>query len=140
MSFCGIEKVGGRHEVVLPGGVDTMDTYTEERRRHPRLDVETNAWLLFAHEDAARVTTTVDLSPDGAQLSGARPVDVDTPLLLNLQLDPNARSLECKASIRCCRAVGVGLYRYGVRFLDLLEDERDQLRQYLDANLDPAPC
>lgn len=122
-----------------------MDTHTEDRRRHPRLDVETCAWLLFPHEDAARVTTTVDLSQAGAQFSGVQPVDLDTHVLLNLQLDPGRRSLECKGSIRCCRAVGGGLYRYGVRFLDLLEDERGQLREYLagiptQTRMPPTPC
>jgi hypothetical protein len=104
----------------------------KERRHHQRHGVPVCAWLEFEREDAVRGMVTVDLSPEGAQFASLRPVRKGEPLLVSLQLEPGAQSIECKGRVCWAESMPNGLSHFGIRFTDLHYDECERLEQYLD--------
>jgi len=71
----------------------------------------------------------MDLGMEGARFSSLKQVSPGEQVLVCLQL-PNAR-IECKGKVCWSEDDEGGGVRFGVRFLDLRETERDSLGRYL---------
>jgi hypothetical protein len=110
-------------------GEEQMDRTGVDTRRFPRHDETVCAWLTFHYDSVQCGTLTEDVSADGARFSTLRTVNPGEHLLLHLQVDPIG--IECKGKVCWNRNMPNGLSRFGVRFIDLSEDEREQLRRYL---------
>jgi c-di-GMP-binding flagellar brake protein YcgR len=102
-----------------------------ERRRHIRHRIETAVWLYEPRENRPSPMRSADLSLSGIRLTWLRPLVSGTPLLVRLQLGESGLAIECKGRVRWCAPLTNGLYHFGVRFLDMTEDERDQLEGFI---------
>jgi len=87
--------------------------------------------MIFPGEDERRVAHTVDLAPEGARFSSGRPVELRSLVLLRLQLDNPPATIECKGRVCWSRPADDGSCQFGIRFLDLTDDERDLVERYL---------
>lgn len=103
-----------------------MDKGISNRRRHPRHPIAVCAWLRFRDEDTARCTRSCDLAREGARFVALRPVRAAEPVILSLSLS-GTRSMECKAVVCWSRRIPNGMFEFGVRFLDLRDEEYEQL-------------
>jgi PilZ domain len=119
-------------------GVKVMDDETREKRRYARVSAKACAWLQFQNESTLWGTVCVDLARAGARFSALRPVTRGSMVMIQLQLRPNAPAMECKSRICWSRLMPDGLYSFGVRFLDLTEDEGDRLAGFLKTAGGPA--
>jgi len=115
-----------------------MNDETRDRRRHTRVPAKACAWLRFQNENALWGTMCVDLAREGARFSALRPVTRGSMVLLQLQLRSNAPAMECKSRVCWSRLMPDGLYSFGVRFLDLTEDELERLGGFLQESGEPA--
>ena len=104
-----------------------------EKRRTTRHEVSATAWLTLRDTQLPIPAVVRDLSRDGASLRAIEPVATPQAALLWVELSPTGPCLECKVSICWRRASEDGRQHVGVRFLDLVEDEREQLADFLDA-------
>jgi len=75
---------------------------------------------------------SADLSLSGVRFTWLRPHVPGTPLLIRLQLGETGPAIECKG--RVCWSVPLrnGLHYFGVRFLDMTEDEIEHLENFLN--------
>lgn len=119
-----------------------MNTQTQhqEARRHNRHKVAVCAWLDFYHENTTRGTVSEDLSLEGARFSSMRPVNVGERVLVRMQLDRAGTPIECKGRVCWTASQPNRLHTFGVRFVDLSEDERGNLSTYFDGNRYPTVC
>ena len=101
-------------------------------RRHPRETLSVCAWLEFRGEPVARGTVSVDLALEGARFNTLGPVSKGDPVLVRLQLEPSFDTIECKGRICWVERADDGIHEFGVRFVDLRDDERRALRKYID--------
>jgi len=108
-----------------------MNRHGEYKRRHQRKNVNVLAWSLLSLDAGPHVTETIDLASEGARLTSAHPVESYSIVLLRLRLEDSTTTIECKGRICWCESVDSGVYHYGVRFLDLSDDERELLEKYL---------
>jgi hypothetical protein len=107
----------------------------QEARRHSRHSVAVCAWLDFRCENTTRGTVSEDLSLEGARFSSMRPVAVGEPVLVRMQLDRSGGPIECKGRVCWSNSLPNKLHTFGVRFVDLSEDERNGLSTYFDKHL-----
>ncbi len=114
----------------MKGMVVMMTNIGLDRRRHPRRDVAVCAWLRFRDENSPRCTRSCDLSREGGRFVTIRPVPVGEPLLITLALS-GVKSLECKATVEWCRCLPNRMHEFGVRFVDLHDEEYAQLDEVL---------
>jgi PilZ domain-containing protein len=77
---------------------------------------------------------TVDLAPEGARFVQTRPMPEGEPLQIALQLGPLVHTIECKGRVCWSKPARNGLHEFGVRFVDLLEEERERINRFLSAN------
>ena len=110
-----------------------------ERRRHPRKPVGACAWLEFDGENAVRGMVSSDLSLEGARFTNVRQVIPGASTLVSVQLEPQARPIECKARVCWTRRTADGLFEFAVRFLDLHAEEQESLARFL-AGIRTAPA
>lgn len=115
-------------------------TQHQEARRHCRHRVAVCAWLDFHHEKTTRGTVSEDLSLEGARFSSMRPVNVGDGVLIRMQLDRTVGAIECKGRVCWTASQPNRLHTFGVRFVDLSEDERGSLSNYFDGNHHPTVC
>jgi len=99
-----------------------------ERRRFAREWRTIYAWLDFptssGESAATRATTTVDLCEQGARFSGVEVVHPGTPVITHLQIGFGHGVIECKGKVIWSAVGPRGLYDFGVRFVDLSDEER----------------
>jgi hypothetical protein len=108
-----------------------MKYHEQEHRRHGRFRKEAPAWLSFRDTPEPCGATTLDLSPEGASFQIRSRVKPRVPVILKLSLEGHAPPLEAKGKV-CWAAPGPdGTHQFGVRFLDLTEDERTRLGRFL---------
>lgn|GEM_PF-1129184 len=107
-----------------------MTQGVDDRRRHLRRDVTLCAWLRFRGEKSPRCTRSCDLTREGARFVTLRPVAVGEPVLITLALS-GTQSLECKGVVRWCRMLPNRMYEFGVRFLDLHDEEYERLDEVM---------
>lgn len=74
---------------------------------------------------------SVDLSLEGSRFATLHPLPLGQTLLVRLQLEPTLPTVECKGRVCWCRPMPNGLHEFGVRFVDLLEDERERIERFL---------
>lgn len=108
-----------------------------ENRRHRRWPVPIITTVRYRQPALARSIATLDLSEEGAQFRDCVPVVPGMPLLVFLQDEIAGVPLECKGRIIWCVPSVRGSYRYGVRFLDLSDEERDRIRDLAALPLQP---
>jgi hypothetical protein len=106
-----------------------MGRAIDEKRRYARHGESVCAWLTFHYDALQCGTLTEDLSSEGACFSTLRPIHAGEQVLLNLQVDPTG--IECKGKVCWALTMPNGLNRFGVRFVDIGDDEREQLSHYL---------
>jgi len=109
-------------------------TKQEDARRHQRHKVAVCAWLDFHRENTTRGTVSEDLAVEGARFCSMRPVAVGEGVLVRMQLEPSAGPIECKGRICWTRSQPNELHTFGVRFVDLSEEEQGYLASYLGGN------
>jgi hypothetical protein len=103
----------------------------QEARRERRHPLNICAWLRFKSDEASHGAVTLDLSAEGARFGTVNPLDCGEPVMVHLQLTPNAYPIECKGRVCWSERMQDGLYNFGLRFLDLRDDEREELRGFL---------
>ncbi|MBN2310880.1 MAG: PilZ domain-containing protein [Candidatus Hydrogenedentes bacterium] len=103
-----------------------------ELRRHPRQQRAVCGWLQFSDENVVRGMVTVNISQEGARFATLRPVLPAERVLVSLQLTPTGPAVECKGRVCWVREMDNGLRHFGVRFVDLHEDESAALAQFLE--------
>ncbi|MBX7258518.1 MAG: PilZ domain-containing protein [Candidatus Hydrogenedentes bacterium] len=109
-----------------------MDKHRQtEQRRHTRRKVGVCAWLQFNGDDATRGMVSVDLAPEGAQFSSIRPIEIGERVLVRLQLGPSHPTVECKGAVCWAAPMPNRLNHFGVRFVDLNDDERASIESFL---------
>jgi hypothetical protein len=108
-----------------------MEKQRKEKRRHRRRNVAVCAWLAFNGDGASRGMVSVDLAPEGARFCALNPVSAGQPVLVRLQLGPSRRAIECKGRVCWTRSMPDSLRHFGVRFLDLHEEEEIWIREFL---------
>ena len=116
---------------LLEGSSSTVRVGSE-KRRIPRKETAVCVWMQFRRDPSVRGTTTVDLSPDGARFNAPHPVRPGEQVMLYLQLEPVAYTIECKGKVCWSQPQDSGVTSFGVRFLDLREDEEENLRKTLE--------
>ena len=110
---------------------------SEERRRFERNEVSVCVWLQFHHDCSVQATTTVDLSPEGARFHAPKRVRPGQHVMLYLQLDPVAYTVECKGKVCWANPNPSGLTAFGVRFLDLEEEEHKRIARSIEKRQKP---
>ena len=103
----------------------------QEHRRHGRFRREAPAWLDFRDAPGPCDATTLDLSREGASFQARQQVRPRTPVILRLMLDSQSPPIEAKAKVCWVAPRPGGVHEFGVRFLDLSEDEQARLGLYL---------
>jgi len=116
-----------------------MNRYGEFKRRCLREDVQIPTWISFHGVDDPQFTHTIDLAPEGALFSSVKPVEPLSLVLLRLELIDRDVTVECKGRVCWSQTTYHGMCHYGVRFLDLADDERDMLEMYLAGTHGAAP-
>lgn len=107
------------------------DVETKNKRRFERQPMNVPTSLQFHEKGSSTVTLTADLGIEGARFCTETPVQPGTPVLLRLQLGHNGQVLECKGKVCWTADTDDEFTAFGIRFLDLREDERELLRQFL---------
>ena len=85
--------------------------------------------MAFSADAEPRVTHTVNVTPEGAQFADSRPVEPQAMILLRIRVDDETSPLECKGRVCWVRQTSDGTWRFGVRFLDLTDDEHNLIKQ-----------
>lgn len=109
-----------------------MQHWEQEHRRHGRYRRETPALLDFHDAAESCNATTLDLSREGASFHARARVRLREPVLLRLQLDQRTPPLEAKAKVCWATPHPDGTHEFGVRFLDLTDEEQSRLGHFLD--------
>lgn len=113
--------------------MEFVDGIGPDRRRYGRRSHRHYAWIDMGVGMMGRATTTVDLGVEGARFQTVDAIPVGTRLLVHLQVGQGHRDLECKGKI-CWVGTGAdGMQEYGVRFVDLTEEEYALLNGFLEA-------
>jgi len=114
-------------EPSVPFGVSSMEVKSTNNRRHKRQTVPLCAWLEFEEDGSTRAMRSLDLSTEGGRFSTIRPVDSGDFVMVRLEVRPGAPAVECKGRVCWVDTMGDDVREFGVRFLDLVEDERSQI-------------
>ena len=112
-----------------------MDSFSMEQRRSTRYSVQVSAILTFRAYGEHFENMTHDLSVDGASFSAWHPVHMGDGVLISLQFDEER--FECKGQVRWVQTLPDGERRFGVRFVDLFDDERRRLQHILRTEGEP---
>jgi len=89
------------------------------------------SWLEFRGEPSVRGMRSIDFSSEGARFATIKPVTTGAPVILRMELFTGAPAIECKARVCWVRPMESRLRHFGVRFIDLDEEERDLIGQAL---------
>lgn len=98
------------------------------------------SWLQFRDARASRRTRTLNLSANGALFGALHEVENGHKLLVALDLEDGKPPLECKGEVRWARQVEGNLHVFGVRFLDLDDEERKRIGRRLSPDPRPQPA
>ncbi|HVN80207.1 MAG TPA: PilZ domain-containing protein [Terriglobia bacterium] len=103
----------------------------EERRKHPRASIQSEIWLGQDGIFTWNPETLRDLSEGGAFIETGQRFSVGSILTLRFTLPGSSRPLSCTVAVRNLRG-GSGL---GVEFLDISQDDRHQIREFVQSRL-----
>ena len=104
-------------------------------RRHERYTVPVAAWIEFYGDTNSRGAISRDVSAEGARFSSVRPTLVGEPVIVRMQLGRAQTPMECKGRIVWSKYMPNRLHEYGVRFVDLSEEERSGLLGFLTGHV-----
>lgn len=104
-------------------------------RRHERYPVPVAAWIEFYGDSHSRSALSRDVSAEGARFSGIRPALTGEPVLVRMQLGRTQTPMECKGRIVWSKSMPNRLYEFGVRFVDLSEEEQSNLLGFLTGRI-----
>ncbi|HRK34960.1 MAG TPA: PilZ domain-containing protein [Candidatus Hydrogenedentes bacterium] len=107
-------------------------------RRHERYQVPIAAWIEFHGDAETRGTVSRDVSAEGARFSSVRPMLAGEPVIVRMQLGRGAQIVECKGRVVWTKQMPNRLHDFGVRFVDLDEDEQGDLLGHLHARINTA--
>ncbi|NUM55599.1 MAG: PilZ domain-containing protein [Candidatus Hydrogenedentes bacterium] len=119
------------------GRVGTMNT-KQCNRRHERYAVPVAAWIEFYGDTNTRGTISRDVSAEGARFSSIRPTLVGEPVIVRMQLGRAQTPMECKGRVVWSKYMPNRLHEYGVRFVDLSEEEQSGLLGFLTGHVRSA--
>ena len=109
-----------------------MDGARTDKRRFERVPVSVPTRLYFHEAEEPLASMTADLGLEGARFCSERRLRAGAPVLVRLQLGPDKPIIECKGKV-CWAGDGDEEFTdFGVRFLDLRDDEREALRRFLE--------
>ena len=114
--------------------VGKMDT-KQCNRRHERYAVPVAAWIEFYGDANSRGTISRDVSSEGARFSSVRPTLVGEPVIVRMQLGRAKPVMECKGRVVWSKYMPNRLHEYGVRFVDLTEEEQSGLLGFLTGHI-----
>ena len=114
--------------------VGKMDT-KQCNRRHERYAVPVAAWIEFYGDANSRGTISRDISSEGARFSSIRPTLVGEPVIVRMQLGRAKPVMECKGRVVWSEYMPNRLHEYGVRFVDLTEEEQSGLLGFLTGHI-----
>ena len=100
-----------------------------DNRLHSRFKKPICTWLSFFGGHGTYGTVTMDIGDGGARFCMMKDVNKDDRVLLNVQVAPSC--IECKGRVCWVEDGEDGFNTFGVRFLDLSEEDRDSLKRYL---------
>jgi c-di-GMP-binding flagellar brake protein YcgR len=112
-----------------------MTTTAQDKRTRPRTSRPVCAWLRFGTEEPPYGALSIDLSAGGARFGALRRVRAGDRVLVSVQL-PFA-VIECKGQVRWSKRADNGLQCFGVQFVDLQDNERAQLKRYVQQTTRP---
>lgn len=115
-----------------------MEKQRKYKRRNRRQPVAVCAWLEFDSDRTTRGMVSVDLGPEGAQFCALNAVNLGERVLVRLQLESTGRPMECKGRVCWTQSKPNSLQHFGIRFLDLHEDEQARLCDFLGGAYDPS--
>jgi Tfp pilus assembly protein PilZ len=108
-----------------------MEVKRKNNRRFLRHRVPLCAWLEFRDDDSTRAMRSLDLSTEGARFATIRAVEKNDPIMVRLEVRPGAPAVECKGRVCWVEPMQDRVRLFGIRFVDLAEDERIQIEQAL---------
>lgn len=106
-----------------------MARIDDDNRRHSRYSKPICTWLSFYNGHGTYGTVTMDIGTGGARFCMMKNIDENDNVLLNVQVTPSC--IECKGKVCWVENSDGGFNTFGVRFLDLSEEDRDSLNRYL---------
>lgn len=106
-----------------------MARLDRDKRRHNRHEKPVCTWLSFQNGQGTYGTVTMDIGMGGARFSMMKDVEENESVLLNVQVAPSG--IECKGKICWVESKPGGVSNFGVRFLDISEEDRESLSLYL---------
>ncbi|GMU93270.1 MAG: hypothetical protein AMXMBFR4_23280 [Candidatus Hydrogenedentota bacterium] len=123
---------GGKQNAVVRHMMKYMEARRTNQRRHTRHNVSIAAWLEFENDSVYRGTVSTDLGIEGARFSSLTPVEVGQRVLVRMQLGHTSNVIECKGRVCWSQPMPNRLYDFGVRFVDLDEEECSRLQSFLE--------
>ncbi len=104
--------------------VTELFAMAEERRKHPRVAVQTVFSYVCLDEDGHPIDegmgTTVDISQGGIMIETSRPIETQTLLLISV--DRNKQVLEIKGKVAYTRSIGPSKHLAGIEFMGSREE------------------
>lgn len=102
---------------VCRAGTDSF-AMAEERRKHPRVPVQTVFSYICLDEDGHPIDegmgTTVDISQGGIMIETSRPIETETLLLVSVNKDK--KLVEIRGKVVHSRAIGPSKHLHGIQF------------------------
>lgn len=89
------------------------------------------AWLDFRGDQSTRAMRSLDLSTEGARFATIRPVVADDWVMVRLEVRPGRPAVECKGRICWVEPMQDRVRHFGLRFIDLAEDEYTEIERAL---------
>jgi hypothetical protein len=123
----------------VPLGVSSMEVKRKIDRRHKRMAVPVCAWLDFRGDSATRAMRSLDLSLEGARFATIRPVRTGDAVMARLEIRSGESAVECKGRVCWVRPMQDRVRHFGVRFVDLSDEERSRIEQLLNEAARQAP-
>jgi hypothetical protein len=103
----------------------------DERRKYPRVSIQSEIWLGQDGIFTRNPETLRDLSEGGAFIETVQRFSAGSILSLRFTLPGASRPISCAVAVRSLRG-GAGL---GVEFLDLSLEDRQQIREFVQSQL-----
>ena len=106
-----------------------MDMLSREQRHYPRFRRKVPTSMQFRKDGAILQTTTRDVSVEGAEFEWGRSVQPGERILFHIKLTNSV--FRCEGMVQWVRSLTTGQYFFGVRFLNLREDQYQQMEEFL---------
>lgn len=102
------------------------------QRRFERKHFRCESGIFFRGDPRPLPVHTEDIGLGGACFRSEHHVAEGTPVLLYLRLRPDSGQIECKGKVCWRENAGTDAWRFGVSFVDLLDDERAAIEEVVE--------